>query len=237
MQYLGVKQAPGALFGTTGRVPTGSIMSEVNFQRQNAEGRSQQERAREAHSNLPRPPLHLNILQQAPVHHTAGMGVLASDIMEVAVILFTRPRGMNASRKPFTLRHPFNLNENIQDWESYLRDLALTHPAWVERNPDEGMEFDASRGIWIGEVSLRSRNHEPAVRPISKGITGSIRQLLHYAFLREMNDGPFGLNTNGRPVSKKPTLGLRALALSIPVFYKESDDLDIPPLRVCSLLV
>lgn len=169
------------------------------------------------------------MLHQSTIHQSTGLGALAPDNLEIAVVLFTREQGRNASRQPFWLRMTFSLNDMLADWHSYLRTLAFTHPAWVERDPEDYLQFDDSltRGIWVGEV--QGREHEPPVKPIGRDLTGTIRQLLYYAFPRESIEP----STGARKATRSRQANLRSLALIIPVVYRPPHDMDVgPPQRI-----
>ncbi|RPA73770.1 hypothetical protein BJ508DRAFT_333736 [Ascobolus immersus RN42] len=240
VQYLGQRRTPAAaaaMYGVTGVIPTGSAMQEVNSALRNAETRAQQERAREVNANLPRvstgSPLHLNMLQGSLSQQALGLGSLAPDTMEVAVVLFTRIPGNTASRKPFVLRQLFVLTDNIPNWHIFLQNMALSHPAWTERNMEDGLQYDNNpvRGIYVGEVV--GRECEPAVRWIQRDFAGTVRQLLYFAFPRGPSETPTGLTTMRKNVGRKPSGALRSLALMIPVIYQAPKELEVaPPMRM-----
>ncbi|RPA79397.1 hypothetical protein BJ508DRAFT_308332 [Ascobolus immersus RN42] len=200
-----------------------STMYEVNQAQRFAENRAQQERGRDDSARLPRLPMHVGMLHGALQRRS-------DEVMELAVVLFTREYGKHASRKPFVLRKEFQLNMTLSSWHIYLLDIALSHPAWIERNPDECLVYDdnEARGLWVGEA--QGREHDLPVKLIERSFSGSVRSLLVYALGALYQDSQSSSSSSAakRTASKKPSQ-LRALAISLPVKCIIEDDEVVPP--------
>lgn len=178
------------------------------------------------------------MLQGSLSQQSVGLGSLAPETIEVGVVLFTREAGKTASCKPFVVRELFSLHEIIPNWFAFLEALALRHPAWVERDPDDHIQYDqaSNRGIYVGEVI--GREHEPAVRLVHRNVTGSVRQLLYFSLPREPAQlASTGLTKARKSIGRKASGGLRNLALVILVVYSAPEEEDEPPRLVKNVCI